>query len=200
MELIKISSLNLKYGEKVVFNDFNLIINEGDKLLITGKSGIGKSSLFKIILGFETNYKGEILYKNKKIEDINEIRNDIAFVNQSVTLRPTKCKTLLKEISEFSNNNFDGKINKKLADMFDFDLSLLDKKTTELSGGERQRLGIIIAISLDRSIYMLDEVTSALDSKLKKKVVDYFSNCDKTVIVISHDIEFENNIFRKVEL
>lgn len=202
MSLIEFSNINLKYEDKTIFKDFNLSIEEGEKVIILGKSGNGKSSLIKMLLGFQSFDSGSIIYNNKIVldSDFRNLRNNFAYVNQDVTLRQGNVRGVLKEISEFSNNTYNGDFDDKLADYFDFSVSLLDKNVEELSGGERQRLGIIIAIMLDRPIFLLDEVTSSLDRALKEKTVNYFAESHKTVISISHDSQWsENSKFRKVE-
>ncbi len=79
--------------------------------------------------------------------------------------------------------------------------NILDKNFQELSGGEKQRIGILIALLLNRDIYLLDEVTSALDMNLKKKVSDYFlSREDLTLLVISHDREWERDWIEIIDL
>jgi putative ABC transport system ATP-binding protein len=78
---------------------------------------------------------------------------------------------------------------------------ILDKNFQELSGGEKQRIGILIALLLNRDIYLLDEVTSALDVNLKKTVADYFlAREDWTLLVISHDLEWERDWIEKIDL
>jgi len=199
--LIELKNVNLSFNNKVLFKDFNLTIREGEKILISGKSGHGKTTLIKILLGFQNFNSGTFLFKGKEVAagDYKIVRNQFAFVNQDVTLRPLPVNELLEEIAIFSNNKFSGKIDEKLISFFNFTPDLFEKKTTELSGGERQRLGIMIAIMLDRPIFLLDEITSALDLKLVKKVIKYFSDCDKTVIAITHNTEWLNSsAFKKV--
>ena len=78
---------------------------------------------------------------------------------------------------------------------------ILDKNFQELSGGEKQRIGILISLLLNRDIYLLDEVTSALDVNLKKTVADYFlAREDWTLLVISHDLEWERDWIEKIDL
>lgn len=201
MSLIHLSNINLTFNEKQIFKDFSLNVNKGEKILITGKSGKGKSTILKILLGFINYDSGNFFFDKQlvSINDFSEIRTKFAYVNQDVTIRPGKVKLILSEIATFSKNTYDGNFDKKLADLFEFDIALLEKETSELSGGERQRLGIIISIMLNRDIFLLDEVTSALDKNLKKKVVDYYANSNATVISISHDSCWtESNLFREV--
>ena len=202
MNFIEFADVSLNFGDNEILKNFSLLINEGEKVLISGKSGKGKSTLLRLLLGFENFDSGDIYIKENSItsSDFYETRKLFAYVNQDVTLRPGKVRDVLLEISKFSGNNYDGELNKELSNRFEFDLKLLDKDTEELSGGERQRLGIMLAIMLERPIFLLDEVTSSLDENLKKKVVEYFNTSDKTVIAISHDNVWVNSgEFRKVE-
>lgn len=202
MNIIRFENVSLTYGEKEIMKNFSLQVDEGEKILITGKSGKGKSTLLRLLLGFSKQDTGNIYCREKSIEhlDFYETRQMFAYVNQDVTLRQGKVTEVLGEIAKFSGNHFGGELNKDLCEWLEFENELLQKDTTQLSGGERQRLGIIIAIMLQRPVFLLDEVTSALDEGLKRKVVRFFEESNKTVIAISHDAEWsKNGIFRKVE-
>jgi len=72
-------------------------------------------------------------------------------------------------------------------DRFELDKSILHSDLSEISGGEKQRIAIIIALLLERKIFLLDEITSALDNESKQSVVDFFLDLDATVIAVSHD-------------
>ena len=89
-----------------------------------------------------------------------------------------------------------------LIHVFELDEEILSKNYEELSGGEKQRIVIIISILLNREIFLLDEITSALDENLKKKVIDYFLDWnDLTVIIISHDTDYiQTNKLLKIKL
>ena len=187
----------------LLYLDFSLSINEGEKILITGKSGKGKSTLLKILLGFVKFDHGTFHYKGDNVtcNDYRDIRKDLAYVNQDVTLRPGKVSDVLEDVATFSGNTYSGGFDNDLASLFEFDIDLLDKDTADLSGGERQRLGIILSIMLNREVFLLDEITSALDKNLKERVVDYYANCKCTVIAISHDsCWLESDKFREVIL
>ncbi len=200
---IELNDLNLRFKDKQILKDFNLKINDGDKIIVSGNSGKGKSTLFKILLGFQRFESGTYKINGKDFSeyDIVDVRVNFAYVDQDVSIRNIKVKDYLHEIHKFQHSNINSEIDKNLCDYFDFDLSLLDKEVSLLSGGERQRLAIIIAIMLDRPCFLLDEITSALDKQLKTKVVNYFVNSSKTVIAVSHDsLWIKNEKFKKVVL
>ena len=205
MAYIELKNIDLTYEDKVLFNDFNLSVEKGEKVLIGGKSGAGKSSLIKILLGFRKMNSGYVQINNKKLKsgDYSDLRNMYAYVNQDVTVRHGRVLDFLHSLEGYKNSTFkmEGQhgLAQELMDLFEFDKSLVYKNTEDLSGGERQRLGIIIAIMLKRPVFLLDEITSALDYDLKKKVAGYFADCQETVISISHDVCWEETgSFRKV--
>lgn len=204
-KFIEIRDVSLKFDNKVLLDHFNLTISKGDKILISGKSGAGKSSLIKMLLGFRNYDSGEIQFIDKTLKsgDFSELRHIYAYVNQDVTIRKGNIKEFLHILESYKNNAFefegDDGLDSNLMELFEFDVSLVNKSIEELSGGERQRLGLIIAIMLKRPVYLLDEVTSALDKNLKQVVANYFANCKETVISISHDEAWEENgTFKKV--
>ncbi len=182
----------LKLNEKNILDDFSLTINQGDKVLITGKSGTGKSTLLNILLGFTPLDKGEILYHSKPLKgsDFKSFRRNCAYVNQDVTLRSGTVKEILEDISQFSYNVLNPTLSQETIDFLEFEPQLFHQAIEDLSGGERQRLGLLIAFALKRPIYLLDEITSALDHDLKVKVVNYLLDIEATVIIVSHDQEW----------
>jgi putative ABC transport system ATP-binding protein len=87
----------------------------------------------------------------------------------------------------------------ELLDFLELPEEILQKKLELLSGGEKQRIAIVIALLLQRKIFLLDEITSALDKNLKQKIMDFFlQKHDATVMLISHDIH--GNVPRHVSL
>jgi len=114
-------------------------------------------------------------------------------------------RELIKNIFMFKSNskaafNKDNLTN--LLQVFDLDEEILSKNYEELSGGEKQRIVIIISVLLQRDIFLLDEISSALDENLKKKVINYFlDQKDLTVIIVSHDTNhIQKNQLRTINL
>lgn len=202
--MIEFKHICLSFEKKTIFNDFNLKVEEGEKIIISGKSGKGKSTLLKILMGYADIESGQVIYKGKIIEgkEFNKLRHEFAYVNQDVSIENGKVGQVFEHIKSYKHNGLESKdkIKPNLFEIFELSEDLLSKEIEDLSGGERQRLGLILSIMLDRSVYLLDEVTSALDMELKEKTVAYFALCKKTVIVVSHDsVWFQSGAFRKVE-
>ncbi len=188
--MIKFKAVCLSFQGKDIFNNFNLTIPENENILIQGKSGIGKTTFFKLLLGFGTIDSGEILFNKDKIDKahIHAIREQIFYLSQDIDLRHGTIGNLIKEILDANsiqhkNNN---KLNKFLS-FLELDFTLLEQNMKELSGGERQRIGLLICFLLNRPVWLLDEPTSALDDAMKKKIANFILNQKKTIVIISHD-------------
>jgi len=205
--MISLKDITVKFNDAYILKDFNLTIEKGEKVLISGKSGIGKSTLLKLLLGFALPDKGSIHFNDSILDKDNiwEFRKSVAYVSQDLDIGEGEVKELIKKIFMFKSNSEAAFSKDNLTDLihvFELDEEILSKNYEELSGGEKQRIVIIISILLNREIFLLDEITSALDENLKKKVIDYFlDRNDLTVIIISHDTDYiQTNKLRKINL
>lgn len=203
--MINFKNISIKFNNKIVLHNFNLVVNTGEKILISGVSGKGKTTLLKLLLGFSTPNSGSILVDNLELNEqtINIIRNKIGYMPQSTPFLNIKIEKLIHTIFNYKENlktKLDMNLFIKTLKEFNLDSSILSKDINQLSGGEKQRLAFVIIILLDRKIWILDEITSSLDQDMKEKVINYILNTNKTVILVSHDkIESLNN-FRTVIL
>ena len=205
--MIKLKDITVKINDVYILKDFNLSVEKGEKVLISGKSGIGKSTLLRLILGFTLPDKGCVTFDTLELDkkSIWEIRKKMTYVSQDLDIGQGEVKALIKEIFFLKTNSkssFDNNELIKLLHFFELKEDILFKNYEELSGGEKQRVTIIISILLKREIYLLDEITSALDESLKQKALNYFlDQKDLTVIIISHDTDYkQNNKLRKINL
>ncbi|TGG88673.1 ABC transporter ATP-binding protein [Geotoga petraea] len=191
--MVELRNIHLSFDDTVLFDGFNLKVQQREKVLIYGKSGIGKSSIMKMILGFVEPDKGNVLYKGKELDKntVWGLRENTAFVTQDNDITGGLVKDFISEVMGYkANKNIEISKDKivELLEYFDLENKILEKDFQDLSGGEKQRISIIVSILLDKELYLLDEITSSLDNKMKKKVVDYFvDEMDKTQIIISHD-------------
>lgn len=204
-EIIKYENVGISFGSKKLLSNFSLCIPRGKKVLMKGKSGTGKSTLFKVLLGFEKLSEGSVYYKEKPLNPqvAWQVRREVAYVSQDTDLGEGAVKDLIEEVHTYRSNR--DKMNPEELHTFMNELELerdiLGKNFENLSGGEKQRIGILIALLLERDIFLLDEATSALDSGLKKKVADHFlKHKDWTLFIISHDREWEGEEIEIVEI
>jgi putative ABC transport system ATP-binding protein len=188
--MIELESVSLSHNHKEIFSDLNLLVKTDEKVLIQGKSGIGKTSLFKILLGFEPISKGLVTFNGLKIDkaNIKEIRQQIFYLSQDIDLKPEKVSLLLEEIFFYNREqNLPGKKLNDLLAYLDLTHNILEQNVKNLSGGERQRIGLLIGFLLNRPVWLLDEPTSSLDDNMKTKIAQYILGQDKTIVIISHD-------------
>ncbi len=197
--MIEFDNVNLSYNGNGIIHNLCFKINIGDKVVFSGKSGSGKTSIFDLCLGFIRPDSGKIIFEGIPIDEQNiwDIRKKVAYIDQDVSLGTGMVKGFFDFVSNLkSNAHLDFNLDqiKELIDYFELEGDILNKNIEELSGGERQRLAIIISILLGRDIFFLDEVTSALDKHLKHKVVDYFVlKKDLTCLISAHDSIWLNN-------
>jgi putative ABC transport system ATP-binding protein len=188
--MIVLESVSLEMGNTQIFSDLNLVVEKNEKCLIIGKSGIGKTSLFRMLLGFEPAGAGHIAVNGLPLdrEHIHEIRSQIFYLSQDIDLADQILSPLIDRILtvNFPDKPYADKLDHYL-DFLDLPRKILEKKTSDLSGGERQRVGLLIGFLLDRPVWLLDEPTSALDDAMKEKLSSHILGLDKTVVIISHD-------------
>lgn len=200
-DTIKFKNIKFKYKshKKNILNNFNLDIIADNKILgITGSSGIGKSTIVKLLIKLY-KYDGEILIDNINITNIdtNYIRKSIIYVNQNSKLFDKK---VIDNILYGCNDNTD-KCHEQLAHIMKFKkINELYKNVDfnkhsglsgeNLSGGQRQVINLINGLIVPSKIVILDEPTNALDMDLKEDVIEiikYFKQFKKCIIIISHD-------------
>lgn len=197
--MIKYDKIKLDFNGKTIFNDFSCEVVKGEKVVLLGRSGLGKSSLFGLILGFIQPQSGKVLFDEAPVNEhtIWHVRHKVAFVDQDVSIGDYKVSDWFAFVAGIKSNhslNFGEERINELMDFFELSRDLLHKDISDLSGGERQRVAIIVSVLLGRDVFLLDEVTSALDKNLKKKTADFFiKRKDWTVVSISHDAVWLDN-------
>jgi len=191
--MIEFDNVSLSFNGKKVFSNLSFEVRQGDKVVVLGKSGLGKSSLFSLLLGFVQPDSGKVFFDGDCVDEksVWDVRRKVSFIDQDVSVGVGRVSDWLAFVSGFRSNSsadFGEKKVEELMDFFDMGRDLLDKYVSELSGGERQRVAIVVSVLLGRKVFLLDEVTSALDKNLKEKVAEFVvREKDWTVIVVSHD-------------
>lgn len=180
-----------------IFNKLNLSIDYGEKILITGKSGSGKTTILNLIQGLIEPTSGSIKYQdgNKELFN-NEIikTNIIARIQQEPFIFYENIKFNLTMGSEFSDEAC-LKVLDQVGLTTELGMDCLTKNYGEngkdLSGGQKQRVEIARALLHNKQVLLVDEATSALDRKAAQKVRDVLWNLPGTVIEIAHHYDLE---------
>ena len=207
---IELSNVSFRYNDNMpyVLRDFNLKIRAGEYIAIVGSTGCGKSTLMRLLLGFETPQKGAIFYDGKDMShlDLRSLRRKIGAVTQDGTLfqgdiysnivisAPSLTLNEAWEAAEIAG------IANDIREMPMGMHSVISEGQGGISGGQKQRLMIARAVAPKPKILMLDEATSALDNKTQKQVSDALDKLKCTRIVIAHRLSTIKNCDRIVVL
>jgi ABC-type nitrate/sulfonate/bicarbonate transport system ATPase subunit len=190
--ILSCKGLNVNYGDKKILKDINFDIHnitrpnmtQGQIIALVGQSGIGKTSLFRSLAGFEKPTSGEIL--------IGLEQKPVKIGNVGVV---TQSYNLLEHLKVKGNLLLTGRKLEEveaLASEFDM-LKHFDKFPAQLSGGQRQRIAILQQVLKDNDFILLDEPFSGLDPIMLKKTVSLIQRTStmsemKTFIIVSHDL------------
>ena len=194
--VIEFENIHLNFNNRSVIKNLSLKINQGDKVVISGKSGCGKSSLLSLVLGFITPCEGKVFFDGAGVDEktVWDVRKRIAYIDQDTSLGSGSVNDLLDFVSRLKVNAHLNFALDDLMKLFELNREVIPKSIKELSGGERQRLAIVIAVLLNRDVFFLDEITASLDKHLKRKVANFFLNRENwTCVIVSHDPVWTEN-------
>ena len=203
---INIHNLTFSYSKKIIFNNLNLRITPGSKIMLCGNSGVGKSTLAKILFKHIDVARGYVYIDDIDINDYNYslLRDNICYLSQNEMLitdsiynnvllhRKIKYEDFLKA-SKITL--LDDMINTK---KISYEM-LLEEDGFNLSGGERQKILLTRAILKKSKIYILDEALSEIDIKSERIILKKLFHIykDKTIIFISHRYD-NSDLFDKI--
>lgn len=200
---IKIKHLSYSYGVRQILDLSNLVINQGKKYLVIGKSGDGKSTFLDILT---KQKKADGIYvndKDLKVVQFSTYADKFSYVNQNNDLLPFSFEqniTLGRKMSKYSLKDLVTIFN--LESIFDKERDNLDFEHLNLSGGEKQRICLARAMYRNKKWLFLDEAFSAIDKTNSDRIHQFIlSNPDLTVLSIEHKVTKETvSLYDKVLL
>jgi len=180
---LKINNLNKSFGDKCILNSFSYVFDECGIYAIVGESGVGKTTLLRMIAGLDTKYSGEILGGGFK---------NISFAFQEYRLFPalSALDNVIYAIAD--KKDFDVELRaRNMLKRLGFTDSDTDLFPSELSGGMKQRVSLARAFLKNAPVLLLDEPTKELDAEHAAKVVKIISEiaARSLVIMVTHRLE-----------
>lgn len=191
--LITFDNVSFSYDGLPVLKNFSFTAERGERIVIKGESGTGKTTLFRLLLGFELPRSGDIIFDGSSISEhgFTSVRKNTAWLPQDIDLGEGSVNNVINRPFEF-NLNADkkpgsGEIEQTLTRL-GLSPDIREKSFRDLSTGQRQRVGLALCHLLNRRLLLLDEPTSALDEASKQKAINLlFSDTGRTIISTSHD-------------
>lgn len=194
-EIIRLVDISKEYGGTQVLKNINLYILRNEFITLLGPSGCGKTTTLRILGGFESPSKGDILFEGIKINDVPPFKRKVNTVFQQYALFP--------HMNVYENIAFGLKIRKldyktiarKVREVIEMmNLNGFEKRDVEsLSGGQQQRVAIARAVVNEPEVLLLDEPLGALDLKLRKEMQIELKNIQQrlgiTFVFVTHDQE-----------
>jgi len=206
--VIEIKNLCKSFGDNQVLCDITETINEGDKVVVIGPSGGGKSTFLRCINCMEDPTSGSIIFEGEDLADmkvdINKHRQNIGMVFQqfnlfnnktvlqNITLAPVHLKKMTQEEAD-----------KKGMELLER-VGLADKANvypSTLSGGQKQRAAIVRALAMNPKVMLFDEPTSALDPEMVGEVLDVMKQLadeGMTMVVVTHEMGFAREVGNRI--
>lgn len=192
---IKIEHAVKRFDDNTIIPDLSLTVNEGEFFTLLGSSGCGKTTLLRMIAGFNTIEGGDFYFNDKRINDIPPYKRNIGMVFQNYAVFP--------HMDTFSNVAFGLKekkvrgeeLKKRVDDILEtVQISeLRDRMPSHMSGGQQQRIALARAIVIEPDVLLMDEPLSNLDAKLRiemRAAIKHIQNqCKITTIYVTHDQE-----------
>ena len=204
--MIEYKNVTITLDRKELIKNFSLHIKPGEKVVLTGPSGVGKSTLLNVLMGFVPSFKGEIKINKTPLrpETLDKLRMQIAWLPQEPQTEAQTVKDWIYFPFTFKKNIHLTPETKEIINLLErFYLSseILKTPVQDISGGEKQRILLISLLLLKRPILLLDEPTSALDAKSEEAVADYLlAETDTTILSVSHDEKWMNKFERQIKI
>ena len=186
-DVLKVESLEKSFADKKIFENISFNLYRNERTAIIGENGVGKTTLFRIIMGQEMPSAGKVkVGQSVNIGYFDQEQKSIKLSN-----------TIFEEISQTYPMMTNFEIRSYLA-KFMFYGDDVDREIAELSGGERARISLLKLMISDTNFILMDEPTNHLDIDSKEILEDAILDYEGTMLIISHDRYFLNKIAGKI--
>lgn len=202
--MIEIKNVSKSFNKIPLFENLNLVIQDGEYVVLSGKSGCGKTTILNMIGALEKIDSGEILVDGKNINKLNNkmkfFQNKVGFLFQNFALVDNK--TVYQNLDVVYDKSRSGVTIEQALEQ----VGLSDKKNTkvfQLSGGEQQRVAIARLLIKKCDLILADEPTGSLDKENGDRIMNLLENLHKqgkTIVLVTHNEEYKTYGDRMIEI
>lgn len=201
--LVNLVNISKSFDNQMVLDDLNLYIRENEFLTLLGPSGCGKTTTLRILGGFETPDKGQVIFEGRDITNLPPNKRNLNTVFQKYALFPHM--TIAENIA--FGLKISGKSKSYINDKIKYALKLVNldgfenRMPDSLSGGQQQRIAIARALAMNPDVMLFDEPTSALDPEMVGEVLQLMKELadeGMTMVVVTHEMGFAREVATRV--
>ena len=206
--VVELRGVRKAFGDNVVLDGIDLVVDRGEAIVIAGPSGSGKSTMLRCVNGLEPVEAGEVLFDGRSVADagkgINALRAQIGMVFQQFNLFPhltvrdnvTLAPINVKGLDRAQARARAGELLERVGIA-----EKADQYPADLSGGQQQRVAIARALAMDPKLMLFDEPTSALDPEMIREVLDVMRDLARegmTMMVVTHEMGFAREVCDRI--